>query len=195
MDNINYLGSLFNHLGLSRRVSALQTRCLEVLPKLSGFRFGRTAFRRTFGVVLIIIALFFGEWANNISRKNILEAWYQENHPSSAIWDHALGSKNFRAVVLPEELGPFLRSLPMTPDRRHEVWVTPDHRSVVLFEDEPKVYTRVRTGEKVSKSNWIPFGAGWRGFDQVCQEIGLETPEVQNPKKRHEPTDPRAIRY
>ena len=195
MDNINHLSSLFNNSGISRRVSALQTRCLEVFPKLSRIRFGRTALRRTLGVALIFTALFFGQWANGISRRSILESWYQENYPSSAIWEHALAIKNFRPVVRLDELSPFLRSLPLTPDKRHEVWVTSDHRSIVLFEEEPRVYTRTKPGEKVSKSTWVPFGTGWLGFDQVSKEIGLEARVAQTARKRLEPLDPRAIRY
>ena len=195
MDYINYLDSLLNDGGFSGRIRALQARCCQVFAKLPRFQFGRTALRRTLGVSLLITALALGGLANGISRKSVLEHWYQDNHPSSAIWEHALASKNFREITRPEELGPFLRSLPLTPDAHHEVWVTQDHQSIVLFEDEPKVFTRIKPGGKYSGSPWVPFGTGWLGFDQVCREIGLETRFAQAPRRKADPLDPRAIRY
>ncbi|MBC7691584.1 MAG: hypothetical protein H7222_07425 [Methylotenera sp.] len=143
-----------------------------------------------------------GALAHESAKQEALEAWHSEHFPSMATWTATLGNQGFIPLKEAVRLHQALRTLPLTMDAVHTVWISEDLNWVTVFEEEPFVFTRT-TG--ALPSHWSPSGVAWVGFDQAQQELSKKktvktvqlaksAPGIRKPGPKIA-LDPRALRF
>src|SRR5689334_19788540 len=82
------------------------------LPKFAELRLTPVWRRRLTGTLLLVSSLALGAWAYDEASKDAVVSWERRHPPTFAIWQHALGSRDFRRAPNDSKAGQASRSLP-----------------------------------------------------------------------------------
>jgi hypothetical protein len=193
--------SRFN--GLSKRIRSLSHSHREIfecytqfLKKLNQLIRSKVAL----GLSLCIGGLIAGSLAHESATREAISSWHEAHFPSLATWSSALGTQGFKRVQGASQLHAVIRTLPLTTDAAHSVWISEDRNWITLFEEEPIVFTRLSEGVSKPTRKWLPQGRSWLGFNSIQLELSQQPPasktsDFRSKSKTPTPSDPRAIQF
>ncbi len=184
---------------------SLRQRAQKVSENSQAFFKPYRAFRRPIlGLGLFLFAIFSAIHANQIAQKEALLDWQHHHFPSVLAWKTLLEPHGYKTQSNPKLLHKVIKSLPMTTDLNHTVWVDESLQWVALFDKEPVIFSRISALEPNASTpiKWKLLGSGWSAIEAIDEIVFSRLKPIQKTLQTHAKKtklkayqDPRQIRF
>src|SRR5438132_1657306 len=88
---------------------------------------------RILSISSLVLALCFGNCAQNASEREALRRWERSHIPSDKVFEYSVGSQGWRLMVQSKVVEKLIRGTPATIDEKGAVWVNENWNWILFY--------------------------------------------------------------